>query len=136
MFNYLSKFLGKNQSYKLSLSTSAKKIYLTASLASKSFIFSSSNGFDFNLNKTKLKAKLLKPAIQDNFEYLHLLAPGSENLSVDNLTIQAFIANKDGRYLFYHYQKNNRFEVSFIVLDDQGQVTWRHTQPIWQSPLD
>jgi len=135
MFNYLSKFFSQDQPYKLSLSTYAQKVYLTASLTSKSSLFSSSNGFDFNLNKTKPKPKLLMPAIQDNFEYLHLLAPGSESLSVNNLIIQAFIANKDGRYLFYHYQKNNRFEVSFIVLDDQDQVIWRHTQPIWQSPL-
>jgi len=136
MFNYLSKFLGKSRSYKLSLFTSAKKVYLTASLASKSFIFSSSNGFDFNLAKTKPKHKLLTPAIQDNYQYLHLLAPGSEKLSTDNLTIQALVDKKDGRYLFYHYQKNNRFQVSFIILDDQDQVIWRHLQPIWQSPLN
>ena len=136
MINYLNRLLKGKKKKEIGLFFIKKKLYLKVAYLRKNHFFYSVNGFDFKTVKGKINQKLLKSTNKDNYNLLHLIAPGSENLPTDKLTIEASIEQKDGRYVFYHYQRNGRIETSFLVVDDQNNLIWRHHQPIWQSPLD
>lgn len=136
MISYLSRLLKNNKPKKLEFFLLAKKPILKISFSGKTHFFRSTDGFDFKPISKKINQKKLKALKQDNFHLLHLIAPGSENLPMENLVIESSIKKADGRYVFYHYLNKNRFETSFIVTDDNHNLVLRHFKPVWQSPLD
>ncbi|KUK83839.1 MAG: Glycosidase-related protein, partial [Microgenomates bacterium 39_6] len=102
--------------------------------------FKSNNGFDFQ--KTRAKNLFVKtyPKIKEektaflNQRYHHLLAPGSEYINPEALTIENAFATDEGLLIFFHYQRGDNTEVGVLAStkEENPQLLWRNSEPVWQ----
>ncbi len=105
-------------------------------------ILKSNNGFDFQ--KTRAKNLFVKtyPKIKEkktaflNQRYHHLLAPGSEYINSETLTIENAFATDEGLLVFFHYQnsKSGQTEIGVVAFtkEENPQLLWRNSEPVWQ----
>jgi predicted GH43/DUF377 family glycosyl hydrolase len=105
-------------------------------------VLKSNNGFDFQ--KTRAKSLFVKtyPKIKErktaflNQRYRHLLAPGSEYINLETLTIENAFTTTEGILVFFHHRssKNGQIEIGVVAFtkEESPQLLWRNSEPVWQ----
>lgn len=105
-------------------------------------VLKSNDGFDFKKNRSKSLFAKTYPKIKEkkaaflNQRYHHLLAPGSEYINPQTLTIENAFATSEGLLIFFHYQnsKNNQVEIGVVAFtkEENPSLLWRNSEPVWQ----
>ena len=143
VFNFLKKKSDKFAAHKTFVCQHEDSVYILVinELTGKiSRAAKSTDGFIFVPDKPKNKFIRNYPEYQDKLndfltsKYLHRLAPGSEFIDYNKLIIQNAFSTQGGVLVFFHYYDNHQYTVGAVGFseDDDPQVIWRHSEPVWQ----
>ncbi len=143
VFNFLNKKSDKFAAHKTFVCQFEKSVYilvineLTGKIARAA---KSDDGFIFTPHKPKSKSIREYPEYEDKLRdfltsrYLHQLAPGSEFIDYNKLSIQNAFDTQGGVLVFFHYHDGGQYTIGAVgfTMGDNPQVIWRHSEPVWQ----
>jgi len=143
VFNFLNKKGDKFAAHKTFVCQFEKIVYilvineLTGKIARAA---KSNDGFIFVPDKPKSKEIREYPEYEDKLRdflssrYLHRLAPGSEYIDYNKITIQNAFDTEGGVLVFFHYHDQGQYTIGAVgfTRGEEPEVVWRHSEPVWQ----